>query len=95
MELAVASQTQAAADFGLWAEEEPGRNHYRLRSTANESQSFIVLVLQNLADWAEKVTVTFDIVAETEGGFDPVWLRNAVEEPLNEADVSAEARLEG
>ena len=51
--------------------------------------------VQNLADWAEKVTVTFDIVAETEGGFDPVWLRNAVEEPLNEADVSAEARLEG
>lgn len=93
--LSIAPQAQAAADFGLWAEEKPGRRRYRLRATANESQAFIVLVLQNLADWAEEATVTFDIVAETEEGFDPVWLRNAVEEPLDEADISADARLEG
>ena len=51
-------------------------------------------MLQNLADKAQKVTVTFDIEAEAEEGFDPVWLRNAVEEPLDEADITAQSQLE-
>ena len=42
VELSVAPRAQAAADFGLWAEEKPGRNRYRLRATANESQAFTV-----------------------------------------------------
>lgn len=95
VELAVAPQAQAVADFGLWAEEKPGRRRYRLRVTANESQAFTVFtVLQNLADKARKVTVTFDVEAEAEEPFDPLWLRNAVEEPLDEADIAAQAQLE-
>lgn len=47
-------------------------------------------VLQNLSDEAEQLTVTFDIKAEAKDGFDPIWLHNAVEEPLDQADVDAE-----
>lgn len=91
VELPVTAQGQAAADFGLWAEEKPGRGRYHLRATADKSQAFTVFTaLQNLADKAEKVTVTFDVAAEAEEPFDPVWLRNAVEEPLEEADVEIE-----
>ena len=77
------------------AEEKPGRGRYRLRATADRSQAFTVFtVLQNLADKAQKVTVTFDVEAEAEEPFDPVWLRNAVEEPLDEADITAQSQLE-
>ena len=92
----VVARAQAAADFGLWAEEKAGRGRYRLRATADKSQAFTVFtVLQNLADTAQKVTVTFDVEAEAEGPFDPVWLRNAVEEPLDEADIQVSSEHEG
>ncbi len=95
-EVPVSPQAKETADFGLRAEEKPGRRRYRLRVTADKSKAFTVFtVLQNLADRAEKVTVSFDIVAEAEEGFDPVWLRNAVEEPLDEADITTQSRLEG
>jgi len=95
VELPVTAQAQVAADFGLWAEEKPGRNRYRLRATADKSQAFTVFtVLQNLADKARKVTVTFSVEAEAEEPFDPVWLRNAVEEPLDEANIAAQSQLE-
>jgi hypothetical protein len=31
--------------------------------------------------------VTIQVEATSEAGYDPSWLRNAVEEPLDEADV--------
>jgi hypothetical protein len=58
---------------------------------ADKAQTFIVFrVLQNLSDKAERLSVTFEIEAEAKEGFDPIWLRNAVEEPLDEADVTKE-----
>jgi len=91
VEVSVAAQAQARADFGLWAEKPPP-GHYRLRVKADKTQTFIVFrVLQNLSDRAERMSVTFDIEAEAKEAFDQVWLRNAVEEPLDEADVVRES----
>ena len=42
----------------------------------------------NLAEKAGTIDVTVD--AEAKEGFDPVWLRNAVLEPLEEADIEVE-----
>jgi len=44
--------------------------------------------LANLADKAGSIRVTVE--AEKADGFDPAWLRNAVLEPLEEADVRVE-----
>jgi hypothetical protein len=41
--------------------------------------------LANLAQEAGSIRVTVE--ATNPKGFDPIWLRNAVEEPLDEADV--------
>lgn len=41
--------------------------------------------IANLADKAGSIEVTVEAVNAE--GFDPVWLRNAVLEPLDEADV--------
>jgi len=92
VEVPVEPQAQATADFGVWAEKRPpeGRR-YRLRVRADKAQTFIVFrVLQNLSDKADRLSVTFDIDAEAEQPFDPIWVRNAVEEPLDEADVVRE-----
>jgi hypothetical protein len=35
--------------------------------------------------------VTIQVEATAEAGYDPAWLRNAVEEPLDEADVERRA----
>jgi hypothetical protein len=42
----------------------------------------------NLAETAGSIRVTVE--ADKPGGFDPAWLRNAVLEPLDEADVEVE-----
>ena len=42
----------------------------------------------NLAQEAGSIRVTVE--AEKADGFDPAWLRNAVLEPLEEADVGVE-----
>ncbi len=46
--------------------------------------------LANLADKAGGIEVTVE--AEKADGFDPAWLRNAVLEALEEADVRVEVR---
>lgn len=53
---------------------------------ADRAQLFKVWnAIANLADKAGKVRV--EINAKSDEGFDPTWLRNAVREPLEEADV--------
>lgn len=62
--------------------------NYRLRVELNATQLFRILpALQNLADRAERVRVLMEIDAEAAAGFDRTWLRNAVEEHLDEAGV--------
>jgi hypothetical protein len=45
--------------------------------------------IANLAEKAGRIKVTVE--AEKPDGFDPGWLRNAVFEPLEEADVEVES----
>ena len=89
VQVSVTPQSQVLADFGLCKEEKPADCRcYRLRLKADKVQIFTVLrVLQNLSDKAERITVTFEVEAGVKASFDPVWLRNAVEVQLDEADV--------
>ena len=62
----------------------------RLGFRANRQQLFTAWnAVANLADKAGSVHVQVD--AESEDGFDPQWLRNAVMEPLEEADVELDS----
>lgn len=49
--------------------------------------------IQNLTERADRMTVQIQIQAESDQGFDALWLRNAVEEPLDEADIDAQTSL--
>lgn len=51
--------------------------------------------IANLADAADGGTVTLRIEALSTKGFDPAWLRNAVQEPLDEADIQVCMEDEG
>jgi hypothetical protein len=71
------------------------KKRYQLVATADKSKVFKVFkAVQNLTDRADRVSVRIEVTAETNTQFDPVWLRNAVEEPLDEADVEAQTKLE-
>lgn len=70
-------------------------HRYRLQFTVNKQQLFRAFrPLQNLAEKAGRVEVTLDIVASSDIPLEASWLRNAVEEPLDEADVTFDCRLE-
>jgi hypothetical protein len=61
------------------------------RVKADKAQTFTVFcVLQNLSDKAQRMSVAFDVEAEAKETFHPVWLRNTIEEPLDEAEVVRE-----
>jgi len=68
---------------------------YRLRFRTNKQQLFRAFrPLQNLADKAGTLEVIVEIIARSDTPMDASWLRNAVEEPLDEADVAFEGGLE-
>lgn len=73
----------------------PTRRLYRLSASAEKGKvSKLFRAIQNLGDKADRVHLELNVSAESDGGFDPVWLRNAVEEPLDEADIDSNRRLE-
>lgn len=43
--------------------------------------------IANLVDKADEGKATVNVEGTSSKGFDPSWLRNAVEEPLDEADI--------
>ncbi len=51
-------------------------------------------LLQALSDKADDMTIQIEVRAHTKREFDPTWIRNAVEEPLDEMDIQASTRLE-
>ena len=66
----------------------------RLKLVLNRQQVYASFnALANLADKAGTIEVSVN--AQSLQGFDPVWLRNAVLEPLEEADVKVEREDEG
>jgi hypothetical protein len=63
----------------------------RLRFHATRDQVFRAFqALANLADRSDDGCVAIQVDATSAEGFEPTWLRNAVEEPLNEADIELE-----
>ncbi|MEG3936093.1 DUF499 domain-containing protein [Microcoleus sp. T3_B1] len=70
-------------------------HHYTLNAITNKSKLFQLFeVLQTLSDKADNMSIKIDIKADTVKEFDPTWLRNAIEEPLDEMDIKASTRLE-
>lgn len=68
---------------------------YHVTLSADKSKLFeLFSVLQALSDKAETMTVRFDIRAQTAQGFEPTWIANAIEEPIDEMDIQAATRLE-
>jgi hypothetical protein len=60
----------------------------RLKFKATRNQIFKAFpAIANLADKSEGGKVTVNVEGTSPEGFDPSWLRNAVEEPLDEADI--------
>ncbi|HBB33501.1 MAG TPA: hypothetical protein DDZ80_14910 [Cyanobacteria bacterium UBA8803] len=73
---------------------QPAR-HYKLTSTTNKSQIFQLFeVLQALSDKADDMTISIEVRAHTQKEFDATWIRNAIEEPLDEMDIQASTQLE-
>jgi hypothetical protein len=71
-----------------------GRTHYQVRFRADAAQLFRAFPApQNLADRAAKFSALVEVDAEAQEPFDRGWLRNAVTEHLDEADIDAETRL--
>lgn len=69
--------------------------HYKLTSTTNKSKIFQLFeVLQALSDKADDMTIQIEVRAHTLQEFDRAWIRNAIEEPLDEMDIQASTRLE-
>jgi len=61
---------------------------FRYRFAANREQVYGAFqAVAILAEKAEDGNVVIEIEATNQAGFDPNWLRNAVQEPLDEADV--------
>ncbi|MCG8349537.1 MAG: hypothetical protein MI924_17360 [Chloroflexales bacterium] len=68
---------------------------YCLHFTANKHQLFRAFKpLQNLAEKTGQFEVTITVVAQSDTPLEANWLRNAVEEPLDEADVVFDRTLE-
>jgi len=63
----------------------------RLKFKATRDQIFKAFpAIANLADKSDEGKVNVNVEGTSAAGFDPSWLRNAVEEPLDEADIERE-----
>jgi hypothetical protein len=73
---------------------QPAR-YYKITSVTDKSKIFQLFeMLQTLSDKAEGMTIKIEVQAHTQDKFDPTWIRNAIEEPLDEMDIQASTRLE-
>ena len=64
---------------------------FNVKFRATRDQVFNAFqAIANLADKSDDGKVTIRIEGASAEGYDPSWLRNAVEEPLSEADVEME-----
>ncbi|MDV2993250.1 MAG: hypothetical protein N4J56_002904 [Chroococcidiopsis sp. SAG 2025] len=69
--------------------------HYKIATIAKKFQIFQLFeVLQALSDKADDMDIQIEIRAHTKQEFDPNWIRNAIEEPLDEMDIQANTHLE-
>jgi len=65
-----------------------GQQTVRLKFKATRGQIFKAFpAIANLADKSDEGKVTIHVEGTAANGYDPLWLRNAVQEPLDEADI--------
>jgi RecJ-like exonuclease len=66
------------------------RRTVQIAFTATRDQVFKAFpAIANLADKSDGGKITIRVEGTSDRGYDPSWLRNAVEEPLDEAGVAA------
>ncbi|MBN2133793.1 MAG: ATP-binding protein [Sedimentisphaerales bacterium] len=64
------------------------RTAVRVRFAANRDQVFKSFpAIANLADKSDGGKINISVEGQASAGYDPNWLRNAVEEPLDEANI--------
>ena len=64
----------------------------QLKFSVNRDQLFKIFpAVANLSDHSDGGKVTIQVTANSGPGFDPSWLRNAVEEPFDEAGIEKSA----
>ena len=64
------------------------RKTIRIRFAASRDQVFKSFpAIANLSDRSDGGKITISVEGQCAAGFDPNWLRNAVEEPLDEANI--------
>jgi hypothetical protein len=64
------------------------RTVFAVKFRATRDQVFKAFpAIANLADKSDEGKLTIQIEATNAAGYDPTWLRNAIQEPLDEADV--------
>lgn len=64
------------------------RTAVRISFAANRDAVFkSFAAIANLADKSDGGKISLTVMGQSTGGYDPNWLRNAVEEPLDEADI--------
>lgn len=69
--------------------------YYKLNLLAKKSQIFQIFeLLQTLSDKANEMTIQIEVQAHTQQEFDRNWIRNAIEEVLDEMDIQASTHLE-
>lgn len=70
------------------------KHTYKLRMETDKPGAFRAFrAIQNLSDRSDRMAVQIEIQAESDAGFDALWLRNAVEEPLDEAYIDILSEL--
>ena len=68
---------------------------YTLDSVIDKAHLFDVMqALQTLSDHADNMSISIKVTATKSEGFDLNWLRNAIEEPLDEQEIKASTRIE-
>lgn len=89
-----ASSLKRSVSVDIANRKKPARR-YKLSAIANMSQVFHLFeVLQTLSDKADDMTIQIEVRAHTKQEFDPNWIRNAIEEPLDEMDIQGSTHLE-
>lgn len=67
------------------------RREVNISFSATRDQLFKAFpALANLAEKSDEGRITVRVTGQSADGYDPSWLRNALEEPLDEADIEVE-----
>ncbi len=68
---------------------------YRIKAILNKEEIFKIFdVLQALSDKAENMSMSIEVKANTTDEFEINWIKNAIEEPLDELEIKANTKLE-